>query len=290
MKSSVVIIFNPTARTASAKGIEYASSFLRQKGFSPEIFVTEKRGDAERIAGEAAGRAPRMIIAAGGDGTINEVANGMAGSGVPLAVLPLGTTNVLAKELCLPVDLHDALEVAVSREPRTVSLGRIEWETFSRYFCLMAGIGVDGRAVRDIDASFKKLSGRAAYILSGVRNFLRYTPDDILVRVEGNEYPCSTVIAGKSSKYGGNFRVTPDASLLEPSLYLCIFRGRGRGDLLKYVFGIVTGSHLGYKDVTYLKATNVEIRGKAHIQIDGDYLGIAPAKISVAKDVLRIIW
>lgn len=290
MSSSIIIICNPAARKASMKKIERASSYLRAQGFSPEIFVTEKRGHAEYLAAESVRKAPRMIIAAGGDGTINEVINGMAGSGIPLAVLPLGTTNVLAKELGIPDDIHDALEVALAKEPKTVSLGRIEDATHSRYFCLMAGVGFDGRAVRDMNMSLKKFSGKAAYILSGVKNFFHYSPAEIRLKIDGNEYACSAAIVGKSSKYGGNFRVTPDASLLDPVLYTCIFKGRRRIDLLRYVFGVLTGRHLTYGDVVYLKSTNVEIYGNAHVQIDGDYLGVAPARISVVKDVLKIIW
>jgi YegS/Rv2252/BmrU family lipid kinase len=290
MKSSIVIICNPTARKASMKRIEQATSFLRGKGFSSELFVTEERGHAERLAAESVRKGPRIIIAAGGDGTINEVVNGMVGSGIPLAVLPFGTTNVLAKELGIPDDLHAALEVAVEREPKPVCLGRIESAAFSRYFCLMAGIGVDGRAVHDTNASLKKLSGKAAYIFSGVKSLFTNSHEDIRLKINGREYVCGTAIVGKSSRYGGNFRVTPDASLLYPVLYTCIFKGRGRIDLLRYVFGVLTGRHLTYRDVVYLRSTNVEIYGHAHIQIDGDYLGVPPARISVVTDVLKIIW
>jgi diacylglycerol kinase (ATP) len=290
MKSSVVIIYNPAARCASAKKVESASSFLRSKGFFPEIVLTEQRGHAEHLAVSAVGKSPRMIIAAGGDGTINEVVNGMAGSDTPLAILPLGTTNVLARELDIPDDVHGALERALGGYPRSVSLGRIEGAKFSRYFCLMAGIGFDGRAVHGVNTSLKKLSGKAAYILSGVKNFVLYSPDDIPLSIDGSRYHCSTAVIGKSRKYGGNFEVTPDATLLDPSLYACIFQGRKRTDLLRYVFGVVRGRHLSYRDVVYRKSESIEIYGNAHIQVDGDYLGVAPARISVVKDVMNIIW
>jgi diacylglycerol kinase (ATP) len=290
MKSSVIIIYNPAARCASEKKIERAASFLRSKGFFPEILITEKRGHAGRLAVSALGKAPRMIIAAGGDGTINEIVNGMAGSDTPLAILPLGTTNVLARELEIPDDVDGALSRALSGSPKGVSLGRIEGAGFCRYFCLMAGIGFDGRAVHGVNASLKKVSGKAAYILSGAKNFFLYSPDDIALVVDGSRYQCSTAVIGKSRKYGGNFEVTPDATLLEPALYACIFQGRKRRDLLRYVFGVVRGRHLSYHDVVYRKSERVEIYGSAHIQVDGDYLGVAPATISVAGDIMNIIW
>ncbi len=126
MRSSIILIGNPAARGASLKKFESASVFLQEKGFGTKILLTEKSNDATRLAEEAVREKPYAIIAAGGDGTINEVINGMVKSDVPLAILPLGTTNVLAKELGIPEDINRALETAVSRKPRTVSLGKIE--------------------------------------------------------------------------------------------------------------------------------------------------------------------
>jgi diacylglycerol kinase (ATP) len=295
MRSLIVLISNPAARAASSKKFGSASAFLQAKGFDTEILLTEKSGDATRLAEETLGKRPFAIIAAGGDGTINEVINGMAGSDVPLAILPLGTTNVLAKELGIPEDLKGAMETAVSRNPRTVSLGRIELKpgtdsAFSRYFCLMAGIGFDGEAVHDMNSAVKKRSGKAAYIFSGIKNFLRYSPNQLFYNIDGKEYAGFSSITGKASKYGGNFEITPDADLSDPTLYTCIFQGNKRRDLLRYVFKIMTGRLFEEKDVLYLKSASIEVLGTAHIQIDGDYLGLTPAKISVAEGMLKIIY
>src|SRR4030066_780901 len=123
MRSSIILIGNPAARGASLKKFESASDFLREKGFDTKILLTEKSNDATRLASEAVRKKPYPIIQAGGDGTINEVINGMVKSDIPLAILPLGTTNVLAKELSIPEYINGAMETAVSRKPRTVSLG-----------------------------------------------------------------------------------------------------------------------------------------------------------------------
>jgi diacylglycerol kinase (ATP) len=295
MKSLIILISNPAARGASSKKFSSASAFLLEKGFDSEILLTEKSGDATRLAEEALRKRPFAIIAAGGDGTINEVINGMAGSDVPFAILPLGTTNVLAKELGIPEDIMGALDRAVSHKPRTVSLGRIELNpgtdsAYSRYFCLMAGIGFDGEAVHDINTEVKKRSGKAAYIFSGIKNLLRYSPNQLFYNIDGKEYTGFSSITGKAGKYGGNFRITPDAALPDPFLYTCIFQGNKRRDLLRYVFKIMSGGLLDEKDIVYLKSASIEVLGTAHIQIDGDYLGLTPAKITVAKDALRIIY
>lgn len=295
MRSLIVLISNPAARGASSKKIGSASAFLQEKGFDTEILLTEKIGDATRLAEETIGKRPFAIMAAGGDGTINEVINGMIGSDVPLAILPLGTTNVLAKELGIPEDLKGAMDAAVSLKPRTVSLGRIELNpetdsAYSRYFCLMAGIGFDGAAVHDMNSAVKKRSGKAAYIFSGIKNLLRYSPNQLFYNIDGKEYSGFSSITGKASKYGGNFKITPDADLSDPFLYTCIFQGNKRRDLLRYVFKVMTGRLFEEKDIVYLKSASIEVLGTAHIQIDGDYLGLTPAKITVAKNALKIIY
>jgi diacylglycerol kinase family enzyme len=110
MRSLIIVIYNPAARTASDKKIARATAFLEEKGF----------------AADALKRKPRLLIAAGGDGTINEVINGIVWTDTPLAVLPLGTTNVLAKELNIPEDLYGALVTAVTSTPKRVSLGVVQ--------------------------------------------------------------------------------------------------------------------------------------------------------------------
>ncbi|MFZ2196094.1 MAG: acylglycerol kinase family protein, partial [Thermodesulfovibrionales bacterium] len=124
MRSLIILIGNPAARGASLKKFQSASVFLRGKGFDTKTLLTEKSSDATHLASEAVREKPYAIIAAGGDGTINEVINGMVKSDVPLAILPLGTTNVLAKELGIPENINGAMEAAVSLRPRTVSLGK----------------------------------------------------------------------------------------------------------------------------------------------------------------------
>ena len=295
MRSSITLIGNPAARGASLKKFESASAFLQEKGFGTKIVLTEKSNDATRLAKEAVLEKPYAIIAAGGDGTINEVINGMVKSNIPLAILPLGTTNVLAKELGIPEHINRAMETAVSKKPRTVSLGRIELNpgtdsSYSRYFCLMAGIGFDGKTVHDINTAVKKKSGKAAYIFSGIKNLLNYSPNRLFYNIDGKEYAGFSSITGKASKYGGNFKITPDADLSNPTLYTCIFQGNKRRDILRYVFRVMSGSLLNEGDIVYLKSTSVEVLGTAHIQIDGDYLGVTPAIITVEKDSLKIIY
>jgi len=294
MKSSIVLISNPTAKRASDRKIAQASRYLMSKGYKVEVLFTEKKGNAESLAREALRELPPLIIAAGGDGTFNEVINGIAGSEIPMAILPLGTTNVLAKEIGIPENVEGAMEIAVTGTTKTISLGKIAFtrpsSLVSRYFVLMAGIGFDGEAVFGINETFKKISGKGAYIYSGIKVLSGFNPRELTFDIDGKTYSGYSAIISKTAKYGGDFKITPDARLTDPTLYICLFKGKKRLDVLRYVFGIATGSHLRFKDVEYLKANRIQIDGNAQIQIDGDYFGMTPAKIEVAPNTLRLIY
>ena len=294
MKSLIVIICNPVAHSLSADKVRRASDYIRRQGYDVELLFTERAGHGRELARSVLDKKPFRIIAAGGDGTINEVLNGMVCSSVPLAILPLGTTNVLAKELNIPTDINNAMRTALSGTVRNISLGRIELpdepSKHQRFFCLMAGIGFDAHAVYTVKPGIKKISGEGAYILSGISNLFRYHPSKLFFTVDGEEHSGHAAIIGKASRYGGNFKVTPDAVLEDPSLYICIFKGGNRSHVLRYAWGIVRGNHLLYKDVIYAKALHISVLGKAHIQIDGDYLGTTPADITVEKDALMVAY
>ena len=294
MKSRIVIISNPVAKRASGKKVAMASYFLQSKGYDVTVRFTEKQGDAEHLAKAALDDSPRIVIAAGGDGTFNEVVNGIAGSDTPVAILPLGTTNVLAKELDIPEDVHGAMSAAVGNTAKTVYLGRIaltKSPAKSRLFLVMAGIGLDGSAVLGVNDSIKKISGKGSYLYSGFKTWLKSVQEELVFQVNGSTFRGYSAVIGNAAKYGGHFKITPDARLIDPNLYICIFHGRKRSDMVRYVLGIVTGGrHLKFKDVTYLKAESITINGKAHIQLDGDYYGMTPARVEVAKQAVRLIY
>jgi diacylglycerol kinase (ATP) len=294
MKSSIILICNPTAKRASGRKIVKASHFLESRGYNVEVLFTEQKGHAESLAREAVKESPSLIIAAGGDGTFNEVINGIAGSEVPMAILPFGTTNVLAKELSVPEDIESALEVALKSTSKTVSLGKItithHGSLVTRYFCLMAGIGFDGEAVLGVNETLKKFSGKGAYIYSGIKTLSRFKPNELFFNIDGKAFSGYMAIIGKAAKYGGNYRITPDARLQDPVFYVCLFKGKNRLDILRYVFGIIMGRHLRFRDVEYVKATTIDVKGSSHIQIDGDYFGKTPVKVEIVPDIVRLIF
>lgn len=286
------LIVNPVAGNKAHRSISRIETLLKQ-GADLQTFITQKRRDAFEFSGNLTGT--DRIIVAGGDGTFNEVLNGILASqdsnlkDVPLALIPLGTTNVLAKELHIPERVDRAIELALTGTPRKVSLGRINgW-----YFASMAGIGFDAETVLGVKNNLiKKASGKAAHIVSGFKVLRNYAPPLINVKTLGNEYTGYVCIAGNSRNYGGYFSVTPNTSIVEPLLAVCIFSGRTRKDLLRFITGVIRRKHLNFKDVSYFKASGLEVTSDdtVHVQVDGDYFGTLPAKIDAVKDAISLVW
>jgi diacylglycerol kinase (ATP) len=287
MLKRVFIIANPVARKASKRKIEGALFFLKEKGFSPELIYTKGPGDG-MLLGRSIIKQNNIyaVIAAGGDGTFNEVANALTGTTIPMAILPLGTTNVLAKELGIPEDPQGAMELL---NQKIVSLrpGIIKNNRASRYFLLMAGIGFDATAVYGVNKKLKKFSGKFAYILSGARNFIINRPSSITLIVDNEEIKATSAIISKASCYGGYFKIAPDATLKEPSLYAVIFTQNTRRAIIRYITGVLMGRHIKFRDVLYRKSSKVVVPCSCHIQVDGDYFGKGPAEITEGTEELR---
>ncbi len=307
MAEKIIIIGNPIAGGGAAFKIKKASDFLAGKGYDVKLMFTGRKGDAEAFAGEAASRPVRLVIAAGGDGTYNEVANGLVHSSVPMAILPLGTTSVLARELHIPLSLKKALAIALNGTIQTVHLGKITFtgddslshqtSRVTRYFLLMAGIGFDAEATRGVNERTKKITGKGAYFLSGIKTLLHYSPGPITLSIgQGptDSVPARKVngysaIIGKASCYGGAFKATPDARLAEPYFYVFVTHKKDRRSLFRYIIGVMTGKHITFRDISYFKAGEIVVEGESPVQIDGDYEGTTPAKLEIERNALKLV-
>ena len=153
----------------------------------------------------------------------------------------------------------------------------------------MAGAGFDGFAVKGINPTIKRISGKGAYILSGTRVLLKNPLPEIEVIANGLTYRASSVIIANAACYGGRFKVCPEASVFSETLDVAIFLGTTRRALFRYITGILMGRHLRFRDVLYLKTEKLTIRGRTHIQIDGDYLGVSPAEVEVVPKAVRFL-
>lgn len=290
----VALIANPVSRRFSRSKIDRAVKALSSRGCDLEVTFTSKKGDAEDLARDLSKIGYPLIIAAGGDGTFNEVMNGIVLTGTRMGIIPMGTTNVLAKELGIEEDVDGAIMRILNGKEHILSLGLITLTSqsppISRYFSLMAGIGFDGEAVYGCNETLKRFLGKGAYIISGLKTLLRFSPEPLTLSFDHESKKGYSAIVGKSSKYGGNFRVTPDASLFNKELYLCLMHRKGKIDILRYLFSILFSIHTTLKDITYESVAEITIEGRAKVQIDGDYIGYTPASIRVAPDALRMVF
>ncbi|MGC9045451.1 MAG: diacylglycerol/lipid kinase family protein [Thermodesulfovibrio sp.] len=284
----VFLIGNPIAGGSAFKKITKAENILKNKGVSVETLLTEKQGDAERFAKQIKG-SKILVIAAGGDGTYNEVVNGLAFSQIPMAVLPMGTTSVLAKELKIPKNTEKAIDIALKGRVQKIHLGRIKNKEKQRLFILMAGIGFDGLAVFNVDLQKKRYFKKIAYILSGIKTLLNYAPTELRISNSEIKKAFSAVVC-KASCYGGSFKLAPDADLRKPCFYAFLSQTRSKFELALQISGVIFGKHIKMRDTEYFRTEFLEITGDAHVQIDGDYFGKTPARIEIVKDALNLVF
>ncbi|HIJ59567.1 MAG TPA: diacylglycerol kinase family lipid kinase [Nitrospirae bacterium] len=294
----IFLIVNPAAGGSENRSLSCFNTILKKRGYEVIIKETNYKGHCEEICKEISKdksfQNNTLIIACGGDGTYNEVANGLVYSNIPMAVLPLGTTSVLARELFIPLKIDDAIETILNGRVIFANLGLIKFlkqtNLKSRYFILMAGIGYDAETVKNVDLRKKRIFGKFAYISSGMKTFFTYKTSHIDVRVDENyDIDCSNIIICKSSRYGGSFIISPEATLLSPYFYCFTTVSSDKKSLLKYILAILSGQHLRLKDIRYFKAHNLIIEGNGSIQIDGDYLGSLPISVSIAEKAIRLV-
>lgn len=284
-----LVIFNPIAGRRRHRRLAAVLERLSRLGWHPELARTTRRGDAEEAARRAAEENYDLIVVAGGDGTLNEAANGLAaaGRGPPLALVPLGTANVLAAELGLPRRPAAIARMLVRRRTQTIHLGRIG----QRHFLLMASAGVDAAVVRGVDAALKHRAGRIAYAIEAVRQALRYGFPELAVTVDGLPYTARMVVASRARHYGGAFRVAPGADLRDDFLHAVLLRQGGPAALLRYAWALATGRLARLPDVEVVRGRVVTLDAPAGIplQADGDAVGELPVRVTVSDRTINLV-
>ena len=311
----ICVIFNPAARGNKAR------HFRRQLdaiGSQCALKATAAPGDARRLAAEAVGDGYDLIAAAGGDGTLNEVLNGIgdAPNGFErarLGVLPLGTVNVFARELKIPLRLGLAWDVLQRGSETKIDLPRVEFSvngrTERRYFVQLAGAGFDARAIELVDWRHKKKVGPLAYVVAGLKA-LRETKPQIVVarasrpcvansdgethgrdaRATGN-FSGELVLIGHGKFYGGPFEIFPRADLRDGMLDLCVLPRVNWLTLLRCAPDFLAWRKLPEKLVRRCRAAVFELTSDAPaaFELDGELAGKLPVKFSVEREHLRVV-
>ncbi len=283
----ILLIANPVAGGDALAKIHQARECLAARGDQVELRLTGARGDAARFAREAQTGAVDLLVAAGGDGTLNEVINGLAPSAIPLAFIPLGTTNVFALEAGIPLDIPGACRIALNGAPTPVSLG-LAGES---RFLLMAGAGFDAEVVRRVDLRLKRRLGKLAYVVSALRVFFGPPFPAIDVELEdGSHLTGHTVVIGNGRLYGGRFSLTPGASLTDDVFEVCLLQKPGRWSLLHALLRMVLHLPLEPSGARLFKARELTVRGNGvAVQIDGDDHGELPLSFRVVSGELVLV-
>lgn len=290
------VIFNPTARGDKAKRFR---RHLDAIATECALKMTTGPGEARKLAAEAVAEGFEVIVAGGGDGTVNEVLNGIgdAPDGFErgrLAVLPLGTVNVFARELGIPSKLADAWEIIRRERESKIDLPRVEFgakgDRQKRYFVQLAGAGLDARAIELVKWQVKKIVGPLAYVMAGFHALLG-PPSKIGVTDGKHSSAGGLVMIGNGRLYGGKFRLFPKADLRDGLLEICVLPRVNWLTLARCGPVLVLRGSLPASATQLFQAESVTLTSEAPtpLQIDGELIGQLPATFSLERSRLRVI-
>ena len=255
---------------------------------------TKGRGDAWRLASEAAhAGCYDMVVAAGGDGTVNEVANGLLANGArppALGLIPLGTTNVLASEIGIGGRADQVADALLDGRTQPITLGVADSADGRRWFLQMAGVGFDAHVVAGVNPSLKRWLGKGVYGLQMLFCWLRYRRETYRVTIDGVPYEAGSAIVANGHYYGGTYVFAPDARLGDPTLEVCLFLRSGRLPALRYLFALGRGRLHLLPDFKIVRGCEVVIEGPEGepVQGDGDIIGHLPVRIAAAPAALEL--
>ncbi|MEO3432719.1 diacylglycerol kinase family protein [Inquilinus sp. CAU 1745] len=284
---NLLAIFNPTAGPRRRHRFHHAMAVFGDRGALVRVHETTAPRDAEVVARAAEGF--DAVVAAGGDGTINEVVNGLmahAGRPPPLGILPLGTANVLAAELGLPMDPAAAAGIILDGGSTDIHLGLAN----GRHFSLMAGVGFDAHVVAGLDSGLKRRIGKGAYVWETARQLAAGPAARYRVTVDGRPFEAASAVIANSHYYGGRFVLAPDATPLRSGFEICLFERGGRPATVGYMAAMALGLLPRFKGYQVIGGRSVTVEGPAGepVQTDGDIVATLPLTVTVADRRLPV--
>ncbi|MBU1078179.1 MAG: diacylglycerol kinase family lipid kinase [Spirochaetes bacterium] len=288
---SAYVIINPAAgKMQINKFLNLSKSYFKKYKIKYEYSLTASQGDASRLAHKAVQDKYDIVFAAGGDGTVNEVANGiMSSSKTVLGIIPLGTVNILSLELNIPQNPLKALDLIFEGRVNNIDIGKAN----DKYFVLMAGCGFDSYAIYRVNLKLKKYLGAIAYIFAGLYSAIKYKPKKININIDNHRIDDVGyfVVAENAGSYGGMFKLAPYADFNDGLLDVCVFKKYGFFEVIRYFWGIALGQHMDFPDVRYYQCRNVELFSDENVLLhtDGELIGSLPVSVTVNKERLKIL-
>jgi diacylglycerol kinase (ATP) len=285
----VTIIVNPAAHNVPGpKSRKQADDWLREHGWTAQWIETTRPGEATDLARRAAADGVPLVIVCGGDGTINEAANGLAGTETALGMIRGGVSSIWAREIGIPKRPVDAVRAMITGELRKVDLGKAG----DRYFLLMAGYGIDSAVVMRTSPRVKGRLGAAAYAIAAAREVISYRSTRARISLDGEDIDAHVLmlLAGNTQIYGGITRITPEAKADDGLLDVCVFKGKGRPDIIMHALRTLLRIHRRSDAVIFRRVKNIRFQWDTPLplQMDGDAIDDSPAEVTVAPGALWV--
>ncbi|NMH67823.1 diacylglycerol kinase [Bacillus sp. RO3] len=275
------IIYNPTSgRELFKKHLAEVLIKLEQAGYETSVHATICEGDATEAARIAVERKYDVVVAAGGDGTLNEVVNGLAEQDYrpKLGIVPMGTTNDFARALHIPRDIGSAIDIITKGDTIPVDIGRMN----ERYFINIAGGGRITELTYEVPSKLKTMIGQLAYYLKGIEMLPSIKPTDVSIEYDGKlfEGEAMLFLIGLTNSVGGFEKLAPDASINDGLFSLLILKKTNLAEFIRIATLAVRGEHVNDPNVIYTKANRIKIKAKDKVQlnVDGELGGVLPAE------------
>jgi len=283
----VVIIANPKAGGGRAcKAIRR----WKHKDWDAEILETRGRNHAGEMALKLLENPPDLLAVCGGDGTLNEVASSVPAPPFPVALLPAGTANVVARELRLPLNPIRALNVSLKRSIRKVDLGELG-PGIRRRFVFVAGIGFDASVAASVKPAWKEKLGMGAYALEILRGLKTYPFREFQVVIEGQAYKATSCLAANTRSYGGGLLFCPQADMQDGLLDILVMQGKSRIKIARFLFRALLGRPESNDWTRRVRARKMTVDGPAGIpvQADGESAGELPLQVSLLPSTFPLV-
>ena len=290
-RKEAVLIVNPAAHNVPPlKRRREAEEWLRETGWRFRWEQTSQAGQATSIAARVAREGVPLVIACGGDGTLNEAANGLAGTETALGMMPFGTSNIWARETGISREPLEAAQLMATGERKLIDLGKAG----DRYFVLFAGYGIDAQITRNVSLGVKQRVGAAAYGISAFREALRWQSRPMTLRLDGVQQRLNVLMAfaGNTRLYAGITKITPRAVADDGLLDICIYQGKGKRDIVTHATRTLLQMHRKSPSVLYKRVKSLEFEWDNEplpVQLDGDPLGYCPDRVEVAPGALWVV-
>lgn len=283
------LFINPGSGRYSSGNFRNITARLGSFGCTPEIFQVRSPDDVfSRCKAVNQNPEPCLVIVAAGDGTFNAVVNGLRPGTATVAILPCGTSNVLASEIGIQ-SVEDGISRIAAGKTKSLSVGLLELKDSSHRFVLMAGIGLDGAVVRDVNPLAKRFLRQGAYGLSALRRSFAWDTTLFNITCSEENIRCHSAIICNASRYGGDFVLAPESSPFSQGLTAICVTGHQRRTYLGIVRDLFRGTIETNRNLARRSAAHIIIDGTQPIQIDGDFIGYGPAQITEISDFARII-